>query len=93
MSLRAKFNLKDLFLSTTLICVGLAMAITPFSALLKHEMWYYLLLYQLLWLGAGALVGAGILLPFNKAAAGAVIGFVVQVVVFYTYFIHFKNLF
>ena len=92
MFLRAKFNLKELLLSTTLIAVGLAMAITPYSAF-EDELWYYLLLPQLLWLGAGALVGAGILLPFNKAAIGAVLGFMAQVVIFYTYFIPFESLF
>jgi hypothetical protein len=89
---RARFNLRELLLSTTLIAVGLTMAIVPFSAV-KHELWYYLLLSQLLWLGAGVLIGAGLLLPFKKAVIGAFTGFVVQVVIFYTYFIPLESLF
>lgn len=92
MLVSAKFNLKDLLLGTALISLGLAMAVTPFRALFGHAMWYHILLPQLFWLGGGAFVGGGILLPFKKAAAGAVIGFTVQVVVFYTYFIPFASL-
>jgi hypothetical protein len=88
-----QFNLKDLFLSTALIAVGLGMAVLPFSDVFRDGKWYFLLLPQALWHAGGALIDTGIFHPFKKAAIGAVIGVAVQVVIFYTYFIPLESLF
>ena len=82
-----QFSLKDLFLGTTMIAVGFGIAVLPFSTIVWDEMWFFRLVPQGLWLGGGALIGAGLLLPYKKAAIGAVIGFVVQVLFFYSYFV------
>jgi hypothetical protein len=86
-----QFSLRKLFACTTLIALGLGMVSLPFGARFGNTVWYLLLLPQVLRLFGGALIGTGILAPFDKAAFGAIIGFVVQVVVFYTYFVPFES--
>ena len=88
-----RFNLRALFLATTLISMGLGLAAAPFTTLFQHEIWYHVLLGQALWLGAGALVGTGLCFPINRPASGAIIGFVIQVLTYYTYVIPIGSLF
>jgi hypothetical protein len=93
MKFASRFTLKDAFLCITLAAVGMALATLPFGTQFGDSLCYFQLLLQILWLCGGALIGAAILLPFNKPAVGAVMGVFVQVVVFYTLFIPIKSLF
>ena len=73
-----QFSLRRLFASLTLAGMGLAIIgglatrqydLTPSIADIPAA---------LAWLGGGMMLGAGLLLPFNRPALGAVLGFAVQ---------------
>ena len=74
-----RFALKDLFLATTLIAVGMSLLYLLFSRE-PWRGWSAVVPYALAY-GGSALIGAGILAPFKRPWIGAVVGVVVQVVI------------
>lgn len=69
-----RFSLKRMLLSTTLIAVGLVAICLLFRAPQRFNE----ATEVLLWFLGGALVGAGIFAPFDKARNGALVGLAVQ---------------
>lgn len=73
-----QFSLKQIFVSTTLIAIGLASLLWA-SQLDIHTpkaFWNA----APLWFGGGMIVGVGALAPFELKRMGAIIGFLVQIV-------------
>ena len=68
-----RFSLKDVFTSTTLIAIGLAVLSLICPAYSEVSIGVYAL-----WFGAGASIGAGVFVPFRKIWLGATIGLLVQ---------------
>jgi hypothetical protein len=75
-----RFSIKDLMLATTLVALGLAIAIVDMSVTnrdLSRD--YHLPLHPLTSLVVlsigGAFIGAGLLAPFRRKAIGAGVGF------------------
>lgn len=92
---QVQFTLKDLFLSTTLVALGLVIAVLSVSPVFLRVLpWIFWYLYVPLglWLSGGAMIGAGVLFPFKKAAVGAVIGVVMQMVIFFILITDFESL-
>jgi hypothetical protein len=77
-----RFVLKELFTATMLVAAGLWAALFAANPYFERGVWFGLLIPQALWLGGGALIGAGALSPFKRKALGASLGIAVQVVVF-----------
>jgi hypothetical protein len=73
-SVLPSFSLKGLLWGTTLIAVGL----TYLAILFRHQPMNSVLLVLFLWIGGGALIAAGLLMPFGKVWAGAIFGGVLQ---------------
>jgi hypothetical protein len=73
-----KFTIKALLIATTCIATGIGLLTFPYY---HHEYISANLpspTYFLCWFGGGALIGGGILTPFQHPLWGAAIGFVVQ---------------
>jgi hypothetical protein len=68
------FSLKGLFIGIALIAAGGA----SFKAMYDYSPWSGPVFPTLLFFGGGALVGAGIGLPFNKAGKCALLAFGLQ---------------
>jgi hypothetical protein len=68
-----RFSLKDMFVSTTQIAIGMAMLNLILPPVRQPSYWTYLL-----WFGAGAYFGAGLFGPFNKPWVGVTIGLITQ---------------
>lgn len=69
-----RFSIKDLMLATTLVAVGLAIDIAILTT--KNAPSPRMLLFYAFPFGVGgAMIGAGVFLPFRQTAFGAVIGF------------------
>jgi len=58
--------------------VGLFMGDYSYTPLWRHHETLVSCAFAAIWLGGGAMIGAGILNLFEMAAAGALIGFLVQ---------------
>jgi hypothetical protein len=73
-----RFSLKRLFASLTLAGIGLAII----GSLATRE--YNLppslvdVAYALFWISGGMILGAGLLLPFNRPVLGMILGFAMQ---------------
>jgi hypothetical protein len=68
--MEARFSLKRLFVSTALIAVGLAVMVRVVQV---AGLFHWLIDFPVCFV-AGALLGAGALVPFNRAGLGAAIG-------------------
>ena len=76
-----RFTLKDLFLSITLIAIGIGVLLVMLTSALP---WPWLDLG--LWLVSGALIGAGGLVPFKMVRFGIGIGLMTQIILFFLLF-------
>lgn len=70
-----KFSLRDLFLATTMIAIGTGGMLVVETTYTARTYGLYVTLG--LWFASGALIGAGILFPFKKAALGAIVGYLI----------------
>jgi hypothetical protein len=68
--MEARFSLKRLFVSTALIAVGLAVMVRAFQV---AGLFHWIIDFPICFL-AGALLGAGALVPFKRVWLGAAIG-------------------
>lgn len=82
-----RFTIKDLLLATTLIAIGVGMLAQIFSG--TSPDWIKLLgdsiavaVCILIWLGSGALIGAGLFSLFKHPWIRAAVGFLFQFVFF-----------
>jgi hypothetical protein len=73
--MEAHFSLKQLFVSTALIAVGLAVMVRVVRV---AGLFHWIIDFPICFL-AGALLGAGALAPFKRARLGAVIGLALSV--------------
>jgi hypothetical protein len=73
--MESHFSLKQLFVSTALIAVGLAVMVRVFQV---AGLFHWIIDFPICFL-AGALLGAGALVPFKRAGLGAVIGLALSV--------------
>jgi hypothetical protein len=67
--------LARVLLSAVLIAVGICACVASLAIYLPARLEYFLVA---LWLLGGAMIGAGLLMPFRLAAAGVFIGVLVQ---------------
>ena len=72
--MEATFSLKRLFVCTALIAVGLAVLVRVVQV---AGLYHWIVDFPVCFIG-GAIVGAGILLPFKRAGLGAVIGIILS---------------
>src|SRR5215211_5023221 len=73
--MEASFSLKRLFLSTALIAVGLAVMVRVVQV---SGLFHWVIDFPVCFI-AGALLGAGALVPFKRAGLGAAIGLLLSV--------------
>jgi hypothetical protein len=73
--MEASFSLKRLFLSTALIAVGLAVMVRVVQV---AGLFHWVIDFPVCFI-AGALLGAGALVPFKRAGLGAAIGLALSV--------------
>jgi hypothetical protein len=70
-----RFTLKTLFLSTTLIAVGIWLGMLSFDALYVNRVYrVYRDMAMLLWVSSGVMIGAGLCVPLNRPKLGAIVG-------------------
>jgi hypothetical protein len=69
-----RFNRQDVLIGSTGIASGIALIV----AVIAQSIWPPLVMPS--WLASGALIGAGILLPFRRPWTGAAVGFAIQLI-------------
>jgi hypothetical protein len=80
-----RFSLKTLLISTALISVGLGVIIVTFSSPPPKSFGNVALAAYSLshWFGGGALIGAGVMLPWNKPWLGVALSVPIQIILFF----------
>src|SRR6476659_7793600 len=71
-------SLKRFFASAILIGTGVALAASAYQQIAQRSALFDPFAITVIWLIGGVLAGAGLLLPFRRAAIGALLGFVYQ---------------
>jgi hypothetical protein len=76
-----RVSLKRLLASVTLIAIGIGLAASAYHHLGDLSSPFDPFELACIWLGGGAIAGAGALCPFQRVGAGALLGFMSQGVI------------
>jgi hypothetical protein len=83
-----RFTLKELLIGTALIAIGLGLVAFEMRGDYRLQyVSYHSPESLIIWLQGGAMVGAGLLYPFNRVRLGVFLAFIVQVILLITSFI------
>jgi hypothetical protein len=77
-----RFSLKDLLIGTALLAGGICSVCGISRLPTELSLQGYIAAAMLLWVGGGALIGAGLLTPFKRPWLGAALGLLVQIEIF-----------
>jgi hypothetical protein len=79
-----RFSLKRFLVSITLVAIGIGILMWVLSPKDSIEVFA---LGMPMWLVGGVMIGAGVFAPFRLTLWGAVLGFLVQLVIFLLFFL------